>query len=74
MALLFYYKYMLEKVITVTQRTKYFSKNPVKRSALVRISRNLAQNIVQKPREWSIIKNLNFHIQDMQWKQFTVNY
>ena len=42
---------MLEKVITVTQRTKYFSKNPVKRSALVRISRNLAQNIVQKPRE-----------------------
>ena len=38
-------------------RSAPFSSDPV-----VRISRNLAKKIDQRPREWSIMKNLNFDI------------
>ena len=43
--------------------TECLSRNvPFSRDSVVRISRNLAKNIDQRPREWSITKNLNFDI------------
>ena len=43
--------------------TDCFSRNvPFSSDPVVRISRNLAKKIDQRPREWSITKNLNFDI------------
>ena len=49
------------KAVARKIETECFCRNlPISNDPVVRISRNFAKKIVQKPREWSITKNLKF--------------